>query len=293
MSFKHRLIAYDPNAITIKQHAELGTLSPFLGENELGELWAEGTEFSKEAYQRLIKEKVEDGKLACMTIGQWIEASEKEKEFFQHERPGEMIPVPENTGNNDFVSVGAGFELGFTFGIHITDESSIVPQNRIGGYLGDTSRMSAHEKAMAERLYMVNRTEFRKWLQNNDEWPLPEKCLLARWWDNDEGDEEANTLQAAATKQQEKAIQVLINRVVQANPKASTVEVWNKLREYDTEQIIVRKEPQSIKTIKGNKEAFLEYTDPKRGTVYAPIKLKAFQERCTRAKKEVRLNNKT
>lgn len=105
--------------------------------------------------------------------------------------------------------------------------SDYVPEDRIGGYPGDTSGMSVQEKEM----YMVNRTEFKKWLQKNEGWPLPDKCLLARWWNSAEGDEEADTLQAVATKQQEKAIQVLIKRVVQANPEARPVDVWNKLKE--------------------------------------------------------------
>jgi hypothetical protein len=122
---------------------------------------------------------------------------------------------------------------------------------------------------------------------------LPDKCLLARWWNSAEGDEEADTLQtAAATKQQEKAIQVLINRVVQANPEARPVDVWNNLKEYDTDEIILQQEPETIEGITGNEGAFIEYADPVRGTAYKPIKLKAFQERCTQARKELGLNSK-
>lgn len=284
MSFKHRLAEYDPGMNCIKRQAECDILPSFLGVDEIAELWADGTKFPEESYVKLLKEDIEDGKLACMTIGQWIALSDQRRKLLSCTRPLKITTPPED----NTLSCG----LCFGFSAHATRETDLVPQDRIGGHLGDTSGMSVQEKDMATRLYMVNRTEFKKWLQKNEEWPLPEKCLLARWWDSDEGDEEANTLQAAATKQQEKAIQVLINRVVQANPEARPVYIWNKLKEYDTDGIILKQEPETIEGITGNEDAFIEYTDPVRGTPYKPIKLKAFQERCTKARKELGLNSK-
>jgi hypothetical protein len=286
MSFKHRLAAYDPRIKNdLKRRAELGIFPPYLLADDIAELWYEGTEFSKEAYLRFIKEQIEDGQLPCMTIGQWIEAMDKkQKEPHKHARPPKVLPPQQ--GN------AISFAMGVVACLDCSSPSDYVPQDRVGGYLGDTSGMSVQEKEMATRLYMVNRTEFKKWLQKNEEWPLPEKCLLARWWDSAEGDEEADTLQAVATKQQEKAIQVLIKRVVQANPEARPVDVWNKLKEYDTDEIILQQEPETIEGITGNEGAFIEYADPVRGTAYNPIKLKAFQERCTQARKELGLNSK-
>jgi hypothetical protein len=286
MSFKHRLAANNPSIINdIKRRAEYDMLSAYLRADEIAEIWAEGTEFSKEDYLRLIKEEIEDGKLACMTIGQWIAAmDEKQKEPPTHARPPKVLPLQK--GN------AISFAMGEIGCLDCSSPSDYVPEDRVGGYLGDTSGMSVQEKEMATRLYMVNRAEFKKWLQKNEEWPLPEKCLLARWWDSDEGDEEANNLQTAATKQQEKAIQVLINRVVQANPEARPIDIWNKLKEYDTDGIILKQQPETIEGITGNEYAFIEYTDPVRGTPYKPIKLKAFQTRCTQARKELGLNIK-
>lgn len=285
LTFKQRLALYDPNINDLKSRAKFGIVPSYLLADDIAELWAEGTEFSKEAYLRIIKEQIEDGQLACMTIGQWIEAmDEKQKEPHKYARPPKVLP-PE-TGN------AISFAMAEVGCLDCSSPSDWVPEDRVGGYLGDTSGMSVQEKEMATRLYMVNRTEFKKWLQKNEEWPLPEKCLLARWWDSAEGDEEADTLQAAATKQQEKAIQVLINRVVQAHPEAKPVDVWNKLKESDTDEIIVRQEPEYLDQLKGNKNALIEYTDAVRGTVYAPIKLKAFQTRCTQARKELGLNSK-
>lgn len=285
MAFKQRLALYDPNMNDLKSRAKFGIIPSYLLADDIAELWAEGAEFSKEAYQRLIKEQIEDGRLACMTIGQWIAAmDEKQKEPPKHARPSKVLPPAQ--GNS------ISFAMGTIAFLDCSSPSDYVPEDRVGGYLGDTSGMSVQEKDMATRLYMVNRTEFKKWLQKNEEWPLPEKCLLARWWDSDEGDEEANALQATATKQQEKAIQVLINRVVQANPEARPVYIWNKLKEYDTDGVILKQEPETIEGITGNEDAFIEYTDPVRGTPYKPIKLKAFQERCTKARKELGLNSK-
>lgn len=286
MSFKHRLAANNPSIINdIKRRAEYDMLSAYLRADEIAEIWAEGAEFSKEAYQRFIKEQIEDGQLACMTIGQWIAAmDEKQKEPPKHARPPKVLPP--QTGDAIAASMRT---IGF---LDCSSPSDYVPEDRVGGYLGDTSGMSVQEKDMVTRLYMVNRTEFKKWLEKNEEWPLPEKCLLARWWGSAEGDEEANVLQAAATKQQEKAIQVLINRVVQANPEAKPVDVWNKLKEYDSDGIIEEQEPERIETIAGNEDAYIRYNHPKRGPAYAPIKLKAFQTRCTQARKELGLNSK-
>lgn len=286
MSFKHRLAANNPSIINdIKRRAEYDMLSAYLRADEIAEIWAEGTEFSKEDYLRLIKEEIEDGKLACMTIGQWIAAmDEKQKEPHKYARPSKVLP--QEQGNS------ISFAMTVVACLDCSSPSDYVPEDRVGGYLGDTSEMSVQEKDMATRLYMVNRTEFKKWLEKNEEWPLPAKCLLARWWDSAEGDEKADALQAAATKQQEKAIQVLINRVVQANPEAKPVDVWNKLKESDTDEIIVRQEPEYLEQLKGNENALIEYADPVRGTLYAPIKLKAFQERCTKARKELGLNSK-
>ncbi len=156
---------------------------------------------------------IEDGKLACMTKGQWITFSEERRQRLSHKRP------PPVSGNDIF--------FGFELVSHGTTGTDLVPEDRIGGCLGDTSGMPDYDIKMAARLYMVNRTEFKKWLQENDEWPLPEECLLAHWWDSDKGDEEANNLQTAATKQQEKAIQGLIKSVLKDNPEASTAEIWN------------------------------------------------------------------
>ncbi len=284
--FKQRLAAYDPRIKNdLKRRAELGIFPPYLLADDIAELWYEGTEFPKETYLRIIKEQIEDGQLPCMTIGQWIEAMDKkQKEPHKYARPPKVLP-PEQ-GNSISVSVKTVGSL------VCTSPSNYVPEDRVGGYRGDTSGMSVQEKEMATRLYMVNRTEFKKWLQKNEGWPLPDKCLLAHWWDSAEGDEEANTLQASATKQQEKAIQVLIKRVMQAYPEARPVDVWNKLKEYDTDGIILKQEPETIEGITGNEDAFIEYTDPVRGTPYKPIKLKAFQERCTKARKELGLNSK-
>lgn len=284
MSFKHRLAEYDPGMNCIKRQAECEILPSFLGVDEIAELWADGTTFSEESYVKLLKEDIEDGKLACMTIGQWIALSDKRRKLLSRTRPPKITPPKKDN------ALSCGFC--FSFSSHATRETDLVPQDRVGGHLGDTSGMSGDEKEMAARLYMVNRTEFKKWLQKNEEWPLPEKCLLARWWDSAEGDEEADALQADATKQQEKAIQVLIKRVVQAHPEAKPVDVWNKLKESDTDEIIVRQEPEYLDQLKGNENALIEYTDPVRGTAYAPIKLKAFQERCTKARKELGLNSK-
>jgi hypothetical protein len=285
LAFKQRLALYDPNMNDLKSRAKFGIIPAYLHADHIAELWAEGTEFSKEAYLSIIKEQIEDSQLACMTIGQWIETMDKkQKEPHKYARPPKVLP-PEK-GN------AISFAMGVVACLDCSSPSDYVPEDRVGGYLGDTSGMSVQEKEMATRLYMVNRTEFKKWLQKNEEWPLPDKCLLARWWNSAEGDEEANTLQAAATKQQEKAIQVLIKRVVQANPEARPVDVWNKLKEYDTDGIILKQEPETIEGITGNEDAFIEYTDPVRGTPYKPIKLKAFQERCTKARKELGLNSK-
>jgi hypothetical protein len=285
LTFKQRLALYDPNINDLKSRAKFGIIPLYLRADDIAELWAEGAEFSKEAYQRFIKEQIEDGQLACMTIGQWIEAmDEKQKEPHKYARPSKVLPPQK--GNS------ISFAMGVIGCLDCSSPSDYVPEDRVGGYLGDTSGMSVQEKDMATRLYMVNRTEFKKWLEKNEEWPLPEKCLLARWWASAEGDEEANALQAAATKQQEKAIQVLINRVVQANPEARPVYIWNKLKEYDTDGIILKQEPETIEGITGNEDAFIEYTEPVRGTPYKPIKLKAFQTRCTQARKELGLNSK-
>ena len=284
MSFKHRLAEYDPGMNCIKRQAECDILPSFLGVDEIAKLWADGTTFSEESYIKLLKEDIEDGKLVCMTIGQWIALSDKRRKLLSRTRPPKITPPPED----NTLSCG----LCFGFSAYATRKTDLVPQDRIGGHLGDTSGISGDEKDMAARLYMVNRIEFKKWLQKNEEWPLPEACLLARWWNSDEGDEEANTLQDAATKQQEKAIQEIINRVVQDNPKALNVEVWNQLKKYDTDEIIVRQEPESINQLKGNENAFIEYVHPVRRTVYKPIKLKAFQERCIRARKKLELNSK-
>jgi len=285
LAFKQRLALYDPNMNDLKSRAKFGIIPLYLLADDIAELWVEGTEFSKEAYQRLIKEQIEDGKLACMTIGQWIAAmDEKQKEPPKHARPPKVLPP--QTGDAIAASMRT---IAF---LDCSSPSDYVPEDRVGGYLGDTSGMSVQEKDMATRLYMVNRTEFKKWLEKNEEWPLPEKCLLARWWGSAEGDEKADALQAAATKQQEKAIQLLIKRVVQANPKASTAEIWNKLKEYDTDGIILKQEPETIEGITGNEDAYIEYTHPVRGKIYDPIKLKAFQERCTKARKELGLNSK-
>lgn len=285
LAFKQRLALYDPNMNDLKSRAKFGIIPAYLHADHIAELWAEETEFPKETYLRIIKEQIEDGQLPCMTIGQWIEAMDnKQKEPHKYARPPKVLP-PEK-GNAIPVSMR-------TVGLlDCSSPSDYVPEDRVGGYLGDTSGMSVQEKEMATRLYMVNRTEFKKWLQKNEGWPLPDKCLLAHWWDSAEGDEEANTLQAAATKQQEKAIQVLIKRVVQANPEARPVDVWNKLKEYDTDEIILQQEPELISQIKGNENAIIEYADPVRGIAYAPIKLKAFQTRCTQARKELGLNSK-
>lgn len=244
MSLNHRLAENDPNRNSIQWQAERELLPSFLGVDDIAELWADdGIKFPKGEYVRVLKEDIEDEKLACMTIGQWITLSEERIKRLSHKRPP---PV----SGNDILFV---FELVS----HGTTGTDLVPEDRIGGYIGDTSEMSDHEKKMAARLYMVNRTEFKKWLQKKKKWPLPEECLLARWWDSDEGDEEANNLQTAATKQQEKAIQVLINRVVQANPEAKPVDVWNKLKESDTDEIIVRQEPEYLDQLKGNEDAFM------------------------------------
>lgn len=276
MSLNHRLAEDDPNRNSIQWQAERELLPPFLVVDYIAELWAKGTKFSKESYVGVLKEDIEDGKLACMTKGQWIALSEKSRKRLSHRRPP---PVS-----------------GFEFVSYLTTDTDLVPEDRRGGCLGDTSGMSDHDKKMAARLYMVNRIEFKKWLQENDEWPLPEECLLARWWDSDKGDEEANALQTAATKYKEKAIQVLINRVVQANPEASNVEIWNKLKDYDSEKIIQEQIPESIKSIKGNEKASIawKYHDYEiKTTKEYTIKLKAFQERCTKARKELGLNSKT
>jgi hypothetical protein len=251
----------------IKRQAECEVLPSFLGVDEIAELWADGTTFSEESYVKLLKEDIEDGKLACMTIGQWIALSDQRRKLLSRTRLPKITPPPKETT----------LPCCFCFGVsaYATRENDLVPQDRIGGHLGDTSGMSGDEKEMVARLYMVNRTEFKKWLEKNEEWPLPEKCLLARWWGSAEGDEEANVLQAAATKQQEKAIQVLINRVVQANPEARPVYIWNKLKEYDTDGIIEEQEPERIETIAGNEDAYIRYNHPKRGTAYAPIKLQS------------------
>ena len=284
LAFKQRLALYDPNMNDLKSRAKFGIIPSYLHADHIAELWAEGTEFSKEAYLSIIKEQIEDSQLACMTIGQWIETMDKkQKEPHKYARPPKVLPTEK--GN------AISFAMGVVACLDCSSPSDYVPEDRVGGYLGDTSGMSVQEKEMATRLYMVNRTEFKKWLQKNEEWPLPDKCLLARWWNSAEGDEEADGLQAAATKQQEKAIQVLIKRVVQANPEARPVDVWNKLKEYDTDEIILQQEPELINQIKGNENAIIEYADPVRGTAYAPIKLKAFQERCTKARKELGLNS--
>lgn len=285
MSLNHRLAEHDPNKNSIHRKAECEILPSFLGVDDIAEIWADGTKFPKESYVGVLKEDIEDGKLACMTIGQWITLSEERRKRLSHERPQKITPTV--SGNNSEL-----FLLPIESVSYGTPDTDLVPEDRIGGCLGDTSGMPDHDKKMAARLYMVNRTEFKKWLEKNEEWPLPEKCLLARWWDSDKGDEEANTLQADATKQQEKAIQVLINRVVQANPEAKPVDVWNNLKEYDTDEIIVRQDPEYLDQLKGNENALIEYTDPVRGTAYAPIKLKAFQERCTKSRKELGLNSK-
>lgn len=278
MSFKHRLAEYDPNRNSIQWRAEIGLLPAFLNVNEIAELWDKGTKFAEESYVKLLKEDIEDDKLACMTIGQWITLSEERSQRLSHKRP------PPVSGNDIF--------FGFKLVSHGTTGTDLVSKDRVGGYIGDTSEMSEHDKKMAAKLYMVNRTEFKKWLQENDEWPLPEECLLAHWWDSAEGDEEADTLQTAATKYQEKAIQELIKRVLQENPEALTVKIWNKLKEYDADEIILKQEPETIEAITGNEGAFIEYTDTVRGTAYKPIKLKAFQTRCTQARKELGLNSK-
>ncbi|XOF34525.1 MAG: hypothetical protein ACL93V_04325 [Candidatus Electrothrix sp. YB6] len=285
MSLNRRLAAFDPNAVTIKQHAELGTLPPFLGVKELAELWAEGTTFPQENYVKLLKQDIEDGELACITIGQWIALSQEWGKLSSPARPPKITPPPNLNAINHGVDC--------KFSVLVMSEADLVPQDRIGGHLGDTSEMSFLDKNMAPRLYKVNRSEFKKWLLKNDEWPLPDECLLARWWDNDEGDEDANTLQATATKQQEKPIQELINRVLQANPEAKNVEIWNTLKNYDADGIIEEQEPKRIETIVGNEEAYIRYVHPVRGTVYNPIKLKAFQERCTRARKELGISGKS
>ncbi len=276
MSFKHRLAEDDPNRNSIQWLAEIGLLPAFLNVNEIAELWAEGTKFAEESYVKFLKEDIEDGELACMTKGQWITLSEESRKRLSHTRPPKITPTV--SGNN----LALPFLQMESYGTTGTD---LVPEDRIGGYLGDTSGMPVHDIKMAARLYMVNRTEFKKWLQKNEEWPLPEKCLLASWWDSAEGDEEADAVQANATKYQEKAIQVLIKRVVQANPEARPVDVWNKLKEYDPDEIIVRREPETIEGITGNEDAFIEYVHPVRGKGYT-IKLKAFQTRCTQARKE-------
>jgi len=287
MSFKHLLASYDPSIRNdLKHRAEHGIFPAYLLADDIAELWGEGTEFSKEAYLRLIKEKIEDGELACMTKEQWITLAEKKR--LRHKRPPKITPQP--NVENLLCLILPDPEVS----LYATKDTDLVPQDRVGGYLGETSEMSGHEKKMAARLYMVNRSEFKKWLQNNDQWPLPEECLLARWWDSDEGDEEADALQAAATKQQKKAIQVLIERVLQANPEASNVEIWNKLKEYDTDEnnrIILTQDPELL--TKGNKDVIIEYRNPVTEKIYNPLKFKAFQERCTRARKELRLNSKS
>lgn len=167
----------------IQQRSEHGIVPAYLHADDIAELWAEGTEFSREAYQRLIREEIEDRKLTCMTVGQLVEAvEEKQKELPKRTRPPKIMPPQKGNA----ISVGIDQTACSMCGIGSSDT---VPEDRVGGYLGDTSGMSVHEKEMATRLYMVNRTEFKKWLQENDEWPLPEECLLARWWDSDEGDE--------------------------------------------------------------------------------------------------------
>ena len=279
MSLNHRLAEDDPNRNSIQWLAEIGLLPAFLNVNEIAELWAKGTKFAEESYVKVLKEAIEDSEFACMTKGQWITLSEERRKRLSHKRP------PPVSGNDIF--------FGFELVSHMTTGTDLVPQDRVGGNLGDTSAMSEHDKKMAAKLYMVNRIEFKKWLQENDEWPLPEECLLARWWDNAEGDEEADAVQANATKYQEKTIQELIKRVLQANPKASNVEIWNKLKDYDTDKIIQEQKPESIKSIKVNKNASIAYKNPVTKKEYEPIKLKAFQTRCTKARKELGLNSKT
>lgn len=278
MSLNHRLAEDDPNRNSIQWQAERGLLPSFLGVDDIAELWAKGTKFAEKTYVKVLKEAIEDSEFACMTKGQWITLSEERRKRLSHKRP------PPVSGNDIF--------FGFELVSHMTTGTDLVSKDRIGGYLGDTSEMSEHDKKMAAKLYMVNRIEFKKWLQENDEWPLPEECLLARWWDNAEGDEEADAVQANATKYQEKTIQELIKRVLQANPKASNVEIWNKLKDYDTDKIIQEQKPESIKSIKVNKNASIAYKNPVKKKEYDPIKLKAFQTRCTQARKELGLNSK-
>lgn len=282
MSLNHRLAEDDPNRNSIQWRAEIGLLPSFLHVNEIAELWAKGTKFAKESYVKVLKENIEDGELACMTKGQWVTLSEERRKRLSHTRPPKITPPA--SGNNIVYQLPP-MELV----LYGTIEKDLVPQDRIGGNRGDTSEMSDHDKKMAAKIYMVNRIEFKKWLQKDKKWPLPDKCLLARWWDSAEGDDEADTLQAAATKQQEKAIQVLIKRVLQENPEASTVKIWNKLKEYDTDGIIEEQKPKCIEKIAGNEDAHIRYIHPVRATAYAPIKLKAFQERCTKARKELGL----
>lgn len=287
MSLNHRLAENDPNRNSIQWQAERELLPSFLGVDDIAELWADdGIKFPKGEYVRVLKEDIEDGKLACMTIEQWITLSEERRKRLSHTRPPKIAPTV--SGNNSEL-----FLLPIESVSHGTTSTDLVPEDRVGGWLGDTSGMPDHEKKMAARLYMVNRTEFKKWLQKKKKWPLPEECLLARWWDSDEGDEEANNLQTAATKQQEKAIQVLIKSVLKKNNKASNKEIWNSLNNEENE-IIVKLHPERIE---GNindcpKDAYIEYRHPIRGTIYKQIRLSAFKNRCTDARKELGLNSK-
>jgi hypothetical protein len=110
--FKQRLTAYDPRIKNdLKSRAELGIFPSYLLADDIAELWYEGTEFSKEAYLRFIKEQIEDGQLPCMTIGQWIEAMDKkQKEPHKYARPPKVLP-PQQGNAISFAESGSPLGL--------------------------------------------------------------------------------------------------------------------------------------------------------------------------------------
>jgi len=187
MSLSEKFHHYTPpgNALSIFEQAKMEALPPLLGIDNIVKLWASEDKYPTDFYEKILKIAAEDGKLKTLTLQEYIDITmehegSRNPAFFDRPSVNEVVPQSENQVMADGVvmaNVNAEVKCRVSMIAIAHSDTDLLPD-----IYQENQEPNVTPLINNKKMYAVRRADLKEWLESENEWPLPEKCLLSRWW---------------------------------------------------------------------------------------------------------------